>query len=149
MLIQTSVIMKFPQQEQENFEYESEYCKNAIILTKKSTVKDKTIITDAIIKYILQQYSPLYSLNAILLYCCKIKEDKWCGYVVVYSSKIRHMCCFTEDDIRCDGTMVLYLLSFCSLIWKKNNQWRLKLFNNVVRVLSTILLWIWYRLTMW
>ena len=37
------------QQEQENFEYESEYCKNAMISTKKSTVKDKTIFTAAII----------------------------------------------------------------------------------------------------
>ena len=41
--------MKFPQKEQENCEYESEYCKNAMILTKKRTVKDKTIFTDAII----------------------------------------------------------------------------------------------------
>ena len=75
--------MKFPQQEQEYCEYESEYCKNSIISTKKSTVKDKTIFTDAIIQLIVQQYLPLYSLNAILLYCCKIKEDNdvvmlWC-----------------------------------------------------------------------
>ena len=42
--------MKFPQQEQENCEYESEYCKNEMISTKKSTVKDETIFTDAIIK---------------------------------------------------------------------------------------------------
>ena len=42
--------MEFPQQEQENCEYESEYFKNAMISTKKSTVKDKTIFTDAIIK---------------------------------------------------------------------------------------------------
>ena len=42
--------MKFPQQERENCEYESEYCKNAMILTKKSTVKDKTIFTAAIVK---------------------------------------------------------------------------------------------------
>ena len=42
--------MKFPQQEQENCENESEYCKNAMILTNKSTVKDKKIFTDAIIK---------------------------------------------------------------------------------------------------
>ena len=33
--------MKFPQQEQENYEYESEYCKNAMISTKNSTVKYK------------------------------------------------------------------------------------------------------------
>ena len=42
--------MKFPQQEQENCEYESEYCKNVMISTKKSTVKDKKRFTDAIIK---------------------------------------------------------------------------------------------------
>ena len=42
--------MKLPQQEQENCGYESDYCKNAMISTKKSTVKDKTIFTDAIIK---------------------------------------------------------------------------------------------------
>ena len=105
--------MMFPQQEQENCENENDYCKNAMILTKNSTVKDKTIITDAIIKLIVQQYLPLYSLNEILLNCCKIKEDKWCGYVVVYSSKIRHMRCFTEDDIRCDGKIVLYFLPLC------------------------------------
>ena len=42
--------MKFPQQEQENCEYESEYCKNAMISTNNITVKDKKIFTDAIIK---------------------------------------------------------------------------------------------------
>ena len=102
--------MMFPQQEQEYFENENEYCKNAMISTKNKTVNDKKIITDAIIQLRVKQYLPLYLLNTILLYCCKIKEDTWCGYVVVYSSKIRHMCCFTEYDIQCDGTMVLYLL---------------------------------------
>ena len=33
--------MMFPQQEQENVENENEYCKNAMISTKKSTVKDE------------------------------------------------------------------------------------------------------------
>ena len=42
--------MKFPQQEQNKIEYESEYCNNAMISTKKSTVKDKKVFTDAIIK---------------------------------------------------------------------------------------------------
>ena len=42
--------MKFPQQEKESCEYESEDCKNAMISTKKSTVKDKTTFTAAIIK---------------------------------------------------------------------------------------------------
>ena len=66
----------FPQQEQENCENENEYFKNAMISTKNSKFKDKTILTDAIIKIILQQYLPLYSLNAILLNCCKIKDEK-------------------------------------------------------------------------
>ena len=42
--------MKFPKLEQVNCEYESEYCKNAMISMQKSTVKDKKIFTDAIIK---------------------------------------------------------------------------------------------------
>ena len=96
--------------------------KSAMISTQKSTVKDETIFTDAIIKQTVQQYSPLYSLNAFFFNCCKIKEYKRCGYVVVYWSKIRHMYCFNEDNIRCDGTTVLYLLPLCSLIWKMNNQ---------------------------
>ena len=105
--------MMFQQQKQDNCENDNEYCKNAMISTKNKTVNDKTIIMNTIIQLIVQQYLPLYSLNAILLYCCKIKEDTCCGYVVVYSSKIRHMYCFTKDDIRCDGTMLLYFLPFC------------------------------------
>ena len=65
----------------------SEYCKNAMISKKNSTVIDKTIIMDAIIQLIVQQYLLLYSLNAILLYYCKIKEDTWCGYVVGFFVK--------------------------------------------------------------
>ena len=57
--------MMFPKQEQENCENENEYCKNAMISTKNSTVIDKTIITDAIIQLIVQEYLPLYLLNAI------------------------------------------------------------------------------------
>ena len=75
--------------------------------------------------------------------CCKIKVDKGCDYVVVYRSKIRHMYCFYEEDIRCDRTVVLYFSPLSLLIWKMNNQWRLKLFNNVARVLRTSLSWIW------
>ena len=107
--------MMFQQQKQDNCENENEYCKNAMILTKNKTVNKKTIITDAIIQLIVQQYLLLYSLKAILLYHCKIKEDTWCGYVVVYSSKIKHMYIFSEDDIQCDGTILLYILPLC--IW--------------------------------
>ena len=105
--------MIFQQQKQDNCENENEYCKNTMISTKNKTVNDKTIITAAILQLIVQQYLLLYSLNAILLYYCKIKEDTSCGYVVVYSSKISHMCYFAEYDIRCDGTILLYILPLC------------------------------------
>ena len=105
--------MMFQQQKQDNCENDNEYCKNAMISTKNKTVNDKTIITAEILQLIVKQYLLLYSLNVILLYSCKIKEDTWCGYVVVYSSKIRHMCIFAEDDIQCNVTMVLYFLPLC------------------------------------
>ena len=44
------------------------------------------------------------------------------GYVVLYRSKMRHMYCKYEDDIRCDRTVELYFLPLCSLIGKMNNQ---------------------------
>ena len=67
--------MMFLQQQQYNSENENEDCKNAMISTKNKTVNNKTIITAAILQLILQQYLLLYSLNTILLYYCKIKED--------------------------------------------------------------------------
>ena len=105
--------MMSQQQKQDNCENENEYCKNAMISMNISTVIDKRIFADAIIQLIVQQYLLLYSLNAIILYCCKIEEDTWCGYVAVYLSKIRYICCFNEDDIRWDGTMLLYFLPLC------------------------------------
>ena len=58
-----------------------------------------------------------------------VKLNKMCvyvnkgrGYVVVYRSKMSHMYCKYEDDIRCDGTVVLYFLPLSLLIWKMNNQ---------------------------
>ena len=105
--------MMFQQQKQDNCENENEDCKNTMLSTKNKTVNDKTIITAAILQLIVQQYLLLYSLNEILLYYCKIKEDTWCGYVVVYSSKIKHMCIFSEDDIQCDGTILFYILPLC------------------------------------
>ena len=48
--------------------------------------------------------------------------NKGRGYVVVYPSKMRHVYCKYEDNIRCDGTVVLYFLPLCSLIEKMNNQ---------------------------
>ena len=83
--------MMFQQKKKDNCENENEDCKNAMILTKNKIINDKTIITATILQLIVQQYLLLYLLNTILLYYCKIKEDTWCGYVVVYLSKIRHM----------------------------------------------------------
>ena len=51
-----------------------------------------------------------------------VNVNKGHGYVVVYRSKMRHMYCKYEDDIRCDGTVVLYFLPMCLLIGKMNNQ---------------------------
>ena len=64
--------------------------------------------------------------NAVMI-AVKLKKmcvnvDKGRGYVVVYRSKMSHMYCKYEDDIRCDGTTVLNLLPLCLLIWKMNNQ---------------------------
>ena len=55
MLIQTSVLIMFQQQKQDNCENENEDCKTAMILTKNKTVNDKTIITAAILQLIVQQ----------------------------------------------------------------------------------------------
>ena len=43
-------------------------------------------------------------------------------YVVEYWSKMRHVYCKYEDNIQCDGTVVLYFLPLCSFIGKMNNQ---------------------------
>ena len=51
-----------------------------------------------------------------------VNVNKGRGYVVVYRSKMSHMYCKYEGDIRCDGTVVLYFLPLCSLIGKMNNQ---------------------------
>ena len=51
-----------------------------------------------------------------------VNVNKRRGDIVVYRSKIRHMYCKYEDDIRCDGTVVLCFLHLCSLIGKMNNQ---------------------------
>ena len=67
-MIQTSVLMMFRRQRQEDCENENKDCKTALILTKNKTVYEKTIITTVIVQLVVQQYVLLYSLNAMLLY---------------------------------------------------------------------------------
>ena len=42
-----------------------------------------------------------------------VNMNKGRGYVVVYRSKKRQVYCEDEDDIRCDGTLVRYILPLC------------------------------------
>ena len=51
-----------------------------------------------------------------------VNANKGRGYVMVYRSKMRHVYCKYEGDVRCDGTVVLYFLPLCSLIGKMKNQ---------------------------
>ena len=52
--------------------------------------------------------------------CVHINKGR--GYVVVYQSKKRQLYCEYEDDIRCDRTVVRYILPLCSLIGKMNKK---------------------------
>ena len=51
-----------------------------------------------------------------------VEMNKGRGYVVVYRSKKRQVYCEYEDNIRCDGMVVRYILPLCSLIGKMNKQ---------------------------
>ena len=42
-----------------------------------------------------------------------VNVNKGRGYAVVYWSKKRQLYCKYEDDIQCDGTVVLYFLPLC------------------------------------
>ena len=64
--------------------------------------------------------------NAVTV-AVKIKKtcvdmNKGRDYVVVYRSKNRQVYCEYEDDIRCDGTVVWYILPLCLLIGKMNKH---------------------------
>ena len=52
--------------------------------------------------------------------CVHMNKER--GYVVLNCSKKRQVYCEYEDDIRCDGTVVRYILPLCSLIGKMNKQ---------------------------
>ena len=67
----------------------------------------------------------LVNCNAVTV-AVKIKKtcvnvNKVHGYAVVYRLKKRQVYCEYEDDIRCDGTVVRYILPLCLLISKMNN----------------------------
>ena len=51
-----------------------------------------------------------------------VNMNKGRGYVVLYRSKNRQVYYEYENDIRCDGTVVRYILPLCSLIGKMNKH---------------------------
>ena len=51
-----------------------------------------------------------------------VNMNKGRGYVMVYRSKKRQVCKEYEDDVRCNGTVVRYILPLCSLIGTMNKQ---------------------------
>ena len=72
-----------------------------------------------------------------------VNMNKGRGYVMVYRSKKRQVYKEYEDNIRCDRTVVRYILPLCSLIGTMNKQWRFKQCNNVAPAIRTSLSWIW------
>ena len=57
----------------------------------------------------------LFVEGNVVIIAVKLKKmcvnvEKGRGYVVLYRLKMRHIYCKYEDDIRCDGTVVLYFL---------------------------------------
>ena len=61
MLIQTSGLMIFQQQKQDNCENENEDCKTAMILTKNKTINSATILTGVFVEcnFIVLYFLPL------------------------------------------------------------------------------------------
>ena len=90
-----------------------------------------------ILTFVFVERNPKLVAVKLKKMCVNVNKER--GYVVVYRSKMRHVYCKYEDDIRCEGTVVLYFLPLCSLIGKMNNQRRLKPFNNVEPAIRTSL----------
>ena len=68
-----------------------------------------------------------------------VNMNKGRGYVMVYRPKKRQVHCEYKDDIRCDGTVVWYILPLCWLIGKVNKHRRLEQCNNVSPAIRTSL----------
>ena len=51
-----------------------------------------------------------------------VNNNKGRVYVMVYQSKKRQVCKEYEDDVRCNGTVVQYILPLCLLIGTMDKQ---------------------------
>ena len=66
-----------------------------------------------ILTFVLDNHNAVTVAVNIKKTCVNMNKGR--GYVVVYWSKKRKVYCEYEEDIRCDGTVVRYSLTLCSL----------------------------------
>ena len=73
-----------------------------------------------ILTFVLDKHNTVTVAVKITKKCVNMSKGR--GYVVVYRSKKRQVYCEYKDDIRCDGTVVRYILPLCLLIGKMKSQ---------------------------
>ena len=56
-----------------------------------------------ILTFVIVEHNVVTVAVKLKIICVNVNKER--GYVVVYRSKMRHVYCKHEDDIRCDGTV--------------------------------------------
>ena len=69
-----------------------------------------------ILTFVLDKHNTVTVAVKITKKCVNMNKGR--GYVVVYRPKKMQVYCEYKDDIRCDGMVVQYILTLCSLITK-------------------------------
>ena len=82
--------------------------------------RDFKINSAMILTFVFDNHNTALVAVNIMKECVNMKKRR--SYVVVYRPKKRQEYCEYKDDIKCDGTVVRYILPLCSLIVKMNNQ---------------------------